>query len=273
MAGTLESLGDGAGAWIQQPGGQGTTNAGVVIEDDGITLIDTLMVRSQWEPFGDAVDALALPIPRVVLTSSHVEFVGGTGRFWMAGRYGRRQTSVHLDQPPNIEGLRRLYPAFAGEFRDDFATRPVTHTVEEAAWLTPLVLAIPVAGEQAENLVVQVPSANVVFAGAMATFGATPNCFDGSPEVWADTLGDMAGWGQIIVPGIGPVGGPNDVLALQAYLYACCEAEGDPTAIPEGPWDDWTDRDLDEVNVERAASLASGVDEVPQSMRRRLGLG
>ena len=42
-----------------------------------------------------------------------------------------------------------------------------------------------------------------------------------------------------IVPGIGPVGGADDVLALQAYLYACVDAEGDPSAIPEGPWDEW----------------------------------
>jgi cyclase len=273
VPGSLEALGDGVAAWVQAPGGHGVTNAGVLIEDDGITLVDTLMVRSQWEPFGEAVEGLGRPIPRVVLTSSHVEFVGGTGRFWMAGRYGRRQTSVHLDQPPNVEGFRRLYPAFASEFRDDFATRPVTHTVEEAAWLTPRALAVPVSGQQAENLVVQVPSANVVFAGAMAAFGVTPNCLDGYPEAWADALGEVAGWGQVIVPGIGAIGGPDDVLALQAYLYACCEAEGDPTAIPEGPWDDWSDRDLDEVNVERAALLAAGTDEVPESMRRRLGIG
>jgi glyoxylase-like metal-dependent hydrolase (beta-lactamase superfamily II) len=144
--------------------------------------------------------------------------------------------------------------------------------VAEPAWLSVRALAVPVRGHQDENLVIQVPDANVLFAGAMATFGVTPNAFDGDPEAWADQLADLAEWGAIIVPGVGPIGGPGDVLALQAYLYACVEAEGDPAAIPPGPWDDWSDRDLDAVNVERAAMLARGDRSVPPAMLARLGM-
>ena len=107
------------------------------------------------------------------------------------------------------------------------------------------------------------PSADVLFAGAMCTFGVTPNAFDGDPAAWADALADIGELAATIVPGIGPVGGADDVLALQAYLYACVEAEGDPTAIPEGPWDEWSDRHLDAINIERAAMLAAGDDSVP----------
>ena len=35
------------------------SNAGVVVDDDGVTVIDTLMVRSQWEPFVEAVTSSA----------------------------------------------------------------------------------------------------------------------------------------------------------------------------------------------------------------------
>ena len=124
----------------------------------------------------------------------------------------------------------------------------------------------------AENLMVLVPSTDTLFAGAMCTFGTTPNAFDGNPEIWADSLGDLVEMAGTIVPGIGPVGGSDDVVALQAYLYACVEAQGDATAIPEGPWDRWADRHLDEVNVERAAMLAAGDDSVPPSMLRAIGL-
>jgi glyoxylase-like metal-dependent hydrolase (beta-lactamase superfamily II) len=268
----LELLAEGVYAWLGDPSAHGSTNAGVIVDDDGITLVDTLMVRTQWEPFGEAVDALGPPIRRVVLTSSHIEYVGGTTRFWMAARFGRPQTSAHLDQVPNIDGIRRLFPDQAAHFPDDFLTKPITHTIDEAAWLTPRALALPVRGEQAENLVVQVPDANVVFAGAIGCFHTTPNAFEGYPEEWADVLGDLVGWGTTIVPGIGPLGSTDEVVALQAYLYACCEADGAVDAIPPGPWDDWSDRDLDEVNVERARLLSAGQDEVPTSMRRRLGL-
>ena len=76
----------------------------------------------------------------------------------------------------------------------------------------------------------------------------------------------------MVVPGIGPVGGPDHLTAVQAYLYAVADAEGDPRRIPAGPWDDWADRDLDEVNVERAARISGDDRGVPVAMLRRLGL-
>jgi glyoxylase-like metal-dependent hydrolase (beta-lactamase superfamily II) len=270
--GSLVELGDGVYAWIADRPGHGHPNAGVVVDDDGTTVIDALTTPSQWLPFGQAISDLGLMVRRVVLTSSHIPQVGGAAQFVTAGRYGRAETSAHLEQPPNLEGYRRMFPDLAGEFDDRIVTKPITHVVAEPAWLSMRVLALPVAGHQDENLVIQVPDANVVFAGALATFGVTPNAFDGDPEAWADQLTEVADWGATIVPGTGPIGGPDDVVALQAYLYACVEADGDPGAIPPGPWDDWTDRDLDVVNVERAAMLARGDRTPPPSMLARLGL-
>lgn len=272
MRGELTELGDGVWAWLADTPGHGRPNAGVILDDDGTTVVDALMTPSQWLPFGSAVSDAGLLVRRVVLTSSHIEYVGGAAQFLTAGRYGRSQTSAHLDQPANLDGYRRLFPDQADEFDDRMVTKPITHVVDEPAWLSVRALAVPVTGQQAENLVVQVPDANVLFAGAMCSFGVTPNAFDGDPEAWADQLSDLAGWGATIVPGVGSPGGPDDVLALQAYLYACVEADGDPEAIPSGPWDDWADRDLDAVNVERAAMLARGDHAVPPTMLARLGL-
>lgn len=268
----LETLGPGVYAWIQHPGGHGRTNAGVVVDDDGITLVDALLTPSQAAPLHLAIAELGAPVRRMVLSSSHIEYVGGTSVFWMAARYGRSQTSALLDLPPNLEGYRRLYPAWADEFDDEFTTRPISHTVDTAAWLSPRVCTVPTSGQMAENLMVLVPENDTLFAGAMCTFGTTPNAFDGDPGQWADALGDLADLAGSIVPGIGPVGGPDEVVCLQAYLYACVEAEGDPSALPEGPWDDWSDRHLDEINVERAAMLARGDTSVPPSMLRAIGL-
>ena len=106
----------------------------------------------------------------------------------------------------------------------------------------------------------------------MACFGVTPNAFDGDPQAWADALGELSELAPVVVPGIGPVGGAEEMLTLQAYLYACVDAAGDPAAIPPGPWDDWADRHLDEINVERAARLAAGDGGVPAAMLRLAGL-
>lgn len=264
-------MGDGAWAWLQVPHGHGHPNAGVVVDDDGITVVDTLLVPSQSVPLAGALEAFTAPIRRVVYTSSHADFTGGSGTFRFAARYGTPQTSVAMDQPPNVEAFKRLHPEVAGEF-DDLATRPVSHVVDAAVWLTPSVCVVPTAGQTAGNLVALVPGADVLFAGAMCTFGVTPNCFDGDPLQWADTLGELAELAGTIVPGMGPIGGPDDLLALQAYLWACAEAAGDPSRLPSGPWDGWADRHLDAVNVERAAMLAAGDHSVPPAMLRLVGL-
>ncbi len=259
----------------------GTGNAGVIVEDDGITVIDTLLAPSAARALNNELaDRFGLPIKRVVYTSSHLDSVGGSAVFWMAARYGRTQTNVLLDQPAPIDAYRRLAPAFAHDYDTNprtaevpFATRPVSHVVDAAAWLTPLVLALPVSGQQDENLVVLVPSAGVMFAGAFITIGTTPNAWDGDPVTWADTLGELADQATVIVPGYGPIGAPRHVHLLQAYLYACDDASGDPGRIPAGPWDDWTGRDLDAVNVERAVRVAQGDRGVPRTMLERLGMG
>jgi cyclase len=262
----LTPIAQGVFAWLGQ-GGHGNPNAGVVIDADGLTLVDTLMVPSQFEPFAEAVEALGHPVRRVVLTSSHIPFVGGTARFWQAAFYGTEHTSDMLDLPPNVAGYRRLMPAFAHEFPDELETRPVSHTVDVAAQLTDAVVVIPTRGQSAGNLVVHVPGAGVLFAGAMADFGAAPLAFDGDPAAWASALRELAALADVVVPGHGPIGGPQDLEVLADYLGHCVAG-----AVPPGRWDRWADRGFDEINVERAAMLARGDQSVPPTMLRAIGL-
>jgi glyoxylase-like metal-dependent hydrolase (beta-lactamase superfamily II) len=267
----LEPVAPGVSVWRQSPAGFGRPNAAVVVDDDGITVIDTLMVPSQTAPFAAAVAALGAPVRRVVCTSSHMPFVGGTSAFRLAAVYGSPQMSALLDQPPNVAGYQHLFPELAAEF-EGLGTRPVSHLVTEAAWLSPTVIAVPATGQIAQNLVVQVPEVGVVVAGAMAPFGVTPLCFDGDPAAWAESLETILTYGATVVPGWGPVGGEDEVRALQAYLWACVDAGGDAAAIPAGPWDVWTDRRFDAVNVERAARLAAGDPSPPSSALALLGM-
>jgi len=268
----LSALARGVYAWIDPDPGRGHPNAGAVIDADGVTVIDTLCVPSQFVPFGEAVDGLGFPVRRIALTGDHIEFVGGTARFSMAAIYGSPATSAHLDQPPNPAVYRRLFPDLAQEFDDELRTRRVSHVVTEAAQLTPAIYALPVTGQAPTNLVLLVPDADVLFAGALCSFGVTPLAFDGDPAVWADTLEDLATVAGTIVPGHGPVGAVEQVRELQGYLRACVAADGDATALVPGPWDRWSGRQLDVVNVERAAMLARGDHDVPPSMLRLAGL-
>ena len=271
---TLHEVADGVFVWLQPGGESGVSNAGAVVDDDGITVIDTLMVRSQWEPFAAAVNALGAPVRRLVLTHAHIDHVGGTKAFPHAAVYGSPMTSEALDQTMPLDAYKAFMPAFDEEFDDlaELGTRPVTHEVEGAAPLTPRVEVLTASGHTAGDLMVLVADVDVCFAGDLCFFGVTPLAFQGDPAVWADTLDVIAELADVIVPGHGPVGAEAEVRELQAYLRACVAANGDPDAIPSGPWDTWVDRDRDRINVERAALLAEGRDEMPGAMLKAIGL-
>lgn len=267
----MQEVAPGVLAWLGS-GEPGSPNAAVVSDDDGLTIIDCLLSPAQAAPLANAVGELGLPVPRAVMTSSHLEFVGGSGLFPLAAVYGTPQISAHLDQPPNLEGCQRLYPDQADDLVD-LQTRPVSHMITEPAWISASIVAVPLAGELDQNLVVQVPEQGVVLCGALASFGTTPLAFDGDPERWIESLDVILGYGSIFVPGHGPVGGPDEIRALQGYLAACIDAEGDPGAVAPGPWDEWRARHLDEINVQRAAMLRAGDHSPPPAMLRLLGLG
>jgi cyclase len=269
---SLRLLAQGVYAWLDPAPGPGHPNAGVVLDADGATVIDTLTVPSQYEPFAAAVDELGFPVRRVVLTGDHISFVGGTSRFKMAAVFGSAATSAHLDQSPKPAVYRSLFPELAGEFDDELTTRPVSHVVDDASQLTPAITAVPIAGQAATNLVALVAESDVLFAGALCSFGVTPLAFDGDPVRWADALDDLASLATTIVPGHGPVGGEAELRDQQAYLRAVVAADGEAGAIGPGPWDGWPGRSWDPVNVERAAMLAAGDHSVPPSMLRAAGL-
>ena len=267
---TLHEIADRVWVWLQPGGESGVSNAGVVGDEDGLTVIDTLMVRSQWAPFAAAVKDLGETVKRVVLTHAHIDHVGGTTAFRNAMILGSPMTSDLLDQAMSVDAYKAFMPTFTEGF-DELAvlgTRPVSHIVDEAAQLTERIELLPARGHTDGDVMVLVEDADVLFAGDLCFFGVTPLAFQGDPAAWAavlDVVGELA---DTIVPGHGPIGGAPDVMALRDYLAACVAG-----TIPPGPWDGWLERaERDPINIEKAAMLRAGDDGMPPSMLRALGL-
>ncbi|MFT7609423.1 MAG: glyoxylase-like metal-dependent hydrolase (beta-lactamase superfamily II) [Candidatus Aldehydirespiratoraceae bacterium] len=260
----LTEIADGILVALRPSTGFGSPNMAAVIEDDGITVVDSGTVPRLGREFADALAPTGVPIRHLVYTSPHIDHVGGSTAFPLAAVYGTPETSALLDQPPNVEAYSHMAPELANDFLG-LTTRPVTHTVREAAWISARVVIAPSHGQVAENLVVQIPDANVVLAGAMATFGVIPPAWGGNPSPWADQLDVILGWGTTIVPSHGPVGGENEVRELQQYLRSLL-------APGEGPWDRWANQRFHVANIERAAMLAAGDPAPPPSILALMGI-
>jgi cyclase len=272
---TLHELANGVFVWLQPGGESGVSNAGAIVDDDGITIVDTLMVRSQWEPFAAAVAKLGVPVRRQLLTHAHIDHVGGTRAFPMSGVYASPQTSTLLEGEMPLDAYKAFMPAFDAEFDElaEIGTRQVTHLVTDAAQLTPRIEVLPAAGHTEGDLMALIADVDVLFAGDLCFFGVTPLAFQGDPSTWADVLDAVADLAELIVPGHGPVGGEQEVRQLQQYLRCCVDvALGDTPGIPPGPWDTWPERDpRDAINVERAEMLARGENRLPPAMLRAMG--
>lgn len=272
MSGTLQPLATGVVAWLADSPDHDHPNMGAIVAPDGITVVDSATTPHQAAPCIQALAELSpLPVRRLVLTSSHIGHVGGSTAFPLAAVYGSAQTSHLLDQPPNPAVWERLHHSHAPAFAD-LATRPVSHTVAEAAHLCAASIAVPVGGQQFENLIVQVPGANVVFLGALAAFGVTPLGFEADPSAWIQSLEQCKEWGELFVPGHGPIGGHEEITVLQDYLQACIDAGGSLAGLANGPWRSWKNPEFHAINVERAQMLGSGDPSPPPSMMALLGM-
>ena len=267
---TLHEIAEGVWVWLQPGGESGVSNAGVIADDDGLTIVDTLMVRSQWTPFAAAVAALKQTVKRVLLTHAHIDHVGGTSAFRNAMVLGSPTTSELLDQTMPVDAYKAFMPAFTEGF-DELAvlgTRPVSHIVDEPAQLTSRIEVLPARGHTDGDLMVLVADADVLFAGDLCFFGVTPLAFQGDPRAWADVLTVVGDLAETIVPGHGPIGSEAEVLELRDYLLHCVRGE-----IPPGPWDGWIERaERDPINIEKAAMLRLGDDGMPPSMLKAIGL-
>lgn len=270
----LIELGTGVFALVRNELGFGESTIGLVIDADGLTVIDTGSTPVRGRTARAAIESLTseldAPLKRAVITSSRISHTGGSALFWRAGFYGTEVASDELDQPVNLGAVRRLLPRLAPAYHDGFETRPITHTVDEEAWLTPSIRLIPTAGEASRNLVAHLPGVDAIFLGALGSFGVRPLAFAGDPAAWSLELRRLTALATTFVPGHGTIGGRGDVETLAAYLDACVAADGDQVA--PGPWDDWTNPEFDAINTERAARLARGDGSVPTAMLELLGL-
>ena len=101
----LTFIAPGINVWLGS-GVPGSPNSTVISDNDGLTVIDSLISPAKAKPLTAACTNLGYPVKRLVATSSHIEYVGGAEQFPFAAVYGTPNIRAHLDQQPNIPGCQ-----------------------------------------------------------------------------------------------------------------------------------------------------------------------
>src|SRR3954462_9597948 len=221
----LKQVGPGVYAAIDGPEHKAGSNAGFVIGDDGVLVIDALFTE-------DAARALVVeihrltpkPIRYVVNTHYHADHTGGDQALRDAGAIIIAHRNVRGWVRTNNVNLfgDRITP----ELRARIAAVPLpdlTTDKDLVVWLgSRKVVVRTVLGHTGGDLTIAVPDARVLFTGDLLWRKIAPNLIDGSVREWAATDADFAALPDAAtttyVPGHGDLANVKDVQDFRAYL-------------------------------------------------------
>jgi len=221
----LKQVGPGVYAAIDGPEHKAGSNAGFVIGDDGVLVIDAFFNLDAARALVAEIHRLTpKPIRYVVNTHYHVDHTGGDQALRDAGAIIIAHRNVRAWVRTNNINLLgdRITPAM----KSAIEILPLPDLVTDkglTVWLgARKVVVRTVLGHTGGDLTVFVPDAKVFFAGDMLWRRIPPNLIDGSVKEWTATDADfekMPDAAHItFVPGHGDVADVKDVADFRAYL-------------------------------------------------------
>ena len=224
----LQKIGNGIWAAIVNDQGLAGGNAGFVIGDDGVLVIDTFQdPRPAKALLAEIRKLTPLPIRFVVNTHYHLDHVNGNDVFAATGATIVAHRNVRAWM--RTENIKMLDPPVTPEkkARVESLTLPtVVYDSHIELYLGSRRINIRYyPGHTGGDSVVFVPDARVVFCGDMLWKDHIPNLIDASTGAWIESLDAMqkdamqkdygpSTW----VPGHGGIANANDVLVFRKYL-------------------------------------------------------
>jgi len=219
----LQRIGNGIWAAIVDDAGLAGGNAGFVIGDDGVLVIDTFQdPRPAKVLLGEIRKLTPLPIRFVVNTHYHLDHVNGNDVFAAAGATIVAHRNVRAWM--RTENIKMLDPPVTPEKK----ARVASLTLPTVVYDSHLDLFVGrrrinvryFPGHTGSDSVVWIPDAHVVFCGDMLWKEHIPNLIDASTGAWIESLDAMPkDYGQSTwVPGHGGIAIGSDVVTFRKYL-------------------------------------------------------
>ena len=220
-AGVIE-VAPGAYAFIQEGG---ATDAGFLVEEEGVVIIDTLMTRTLAERLlAEARRVSDKPVRYVVNTHWHGDHLFGNALMPQAPivAHDTCRDDLLTEWAPHREFLRDLYPALYGDWADLPQTPPnLTFSDTLTLHLGPRPVELRFFGKAHTrgDVAVYLPTEGVLFAGDLSFHDYVPNARDGFPREWTQTARRVEEVAcDVIVPGHGPLGGPSNLAEMRECL-------------------------------------------------------
>ncbi len=220
----LKELSPGVWAAIDNKG-QAGANAGFVIGDDGVAVIDSFFnPDAAKELLADIRKITPLPIRYVINTHYHIDHVSGDAVFKDAGAQVVAHRNVRAWM--RTENLKFFGPEPKPDQKarvDALALPDIGVEHDLTLWLGGRRLEIKAwPGHTGGDLIVKAPDAKVMFCGDLLWRRAAPNLVDATVARWVETLGTLeqgAGASSYAyVPGHGQMADLADLSEFRGYL-------------------------------------------------------
>jgi len=238
-----------------QPGG--ATDAGFIVDDDGVVVIDTLMTAALANRLLDAVRRVTdKPVKQIVNTHWHGDHLFGNAVMPSVPIFAHDTCREDLASQWDAHRafLRDLYPAMWPEV-EAMPAVPPTVTFDSSLTLhlasRPVQLMYLGRAHTRGDVVAYLPDCGVCFAGDLSFHKYIPNARDGFPIEWIETAAALSKLDAgVIVPGHGPLGTNAELLEMIECLRVATEQvrvsfeagltpEQARDALNLGPFRDW----------------------------------
>lgn len=201
-------------------------NAGIVIGEKGILVVDTLVSAREAKRFiRDIREVSDKPITFVVNTHSHLDHSFGNSEFAGIGAHLIAQSDGSQLMHKNAENTLTNAVLF-GLSREDMAGTTIVYPditfqqrldIDLGDLKVELIHLHP--SHSPGSLLVHIPAENIVFAGDVLFSDFHPYMADGDLEGWLETLDFLQTLeAKQIIPGHGPLSGSGEVEAMKDYL-------------------------------------------------------
>lgn len=221
----LKQLGPGVYAAIDGPDHKAGSNAGFVIGDDGVLVVDAFFNLDAARALVGEIHRLTpKPIRYVVNTHYHVDHTGGDQAMRDAGAVIIAHRNVRGWVRTN--NINLLGDRITPEMKAAIQALPLPDVTTDkglTVWLgARKVVVRTVLGHTGGDLTIFVPDAKVLFTGDMLWRKIPPNLIDGSVMEWSATDADFEHMPDAAhmtyVPGHGDVANVKDVEDFRSYL-------------------------------------------------------